>query len=178
MKFITLISLGALPLLALTGCKSTKPGTDQKGPGGETDFTSMGQLPNRGDFNPESDVNYSELGEQAGGNNSNIIYFPTDSSTIAPAERPKLDRIYQWMQQNKDRSILAAGHCDERGTLEYNRALAERRAIAVRDYLMGLGAAGARIYTHSYGEERPAVKGAGSDAWAKNRRTELGVVAR
>ena len=167
----------AVAAMALPGCKSSKPvGTEGGATGGEIDYTSMGELPPRGDFNPESDVDYAAMSSAT--NASNIIYFASDSSTLQPSERGKLDKIHQWMNNNPARSILVAGHCDDRGTLEYNRALGERRAIAVRDYLIGLGAAGQRVYTHSYGEERPASQGSGESAWSKNRRAEIGVVAR
>jgi len=69
--------------------------------------------------------------------------------------------------------IQLAGHCDERGTQEYNLALGERRALAVREHLIQLGISGNRLITISYGEESPAVMGSGESAWAKNRRCEF-----
>ncbi len=172
---LTLVSLGALVLPA---CKSSKPydSTGAGGPGSEVDYTSMGQLPDRGNFNPETDVDYSVF--QKDGSETGIIYFATDSSSVAADQRAKLDTVASWMSENTGKTILIAGHCDERGTLEYNRALGERRSIAVRDYLIGLGVAADRVYTHTYGEEKPAVQGGGDSAWAKNRRAEIGVVTR
>ncbi|MBX7158385.1 MAG: OmpA family protein [Verrucomicrobiae bacterium] len=166
-----------LPIVALflPACKSSKPYDSSAGTGTyDGDYTDMSELPQRGDFNPDQDVDYSTF--RAGGKENGTIYFATDSSTIAPSERGKLDRIATWLFQNTSKSILIAGHCDERGTLEYNRALGEQRATSVRAYLIGLGVAANRIYTHSYGEEKPAVPGANEAAYQKNRRAEIGVV--
>jgi len=173
-----LITLTVLALAVLAGCKSSKPYDASAGGAGgaDVDYTSMGELPARGDFNPDSDVDFSVF--QKDGSETGIIYFGTDSSSIAPDQRGKLDKVSAWMSENPNKSILVAGHCDDRGTLEYNRALGERRAIAVRDYLVGLGVVSARVYTHTYGEEKPAVSGGGDAAWAKNRRGEIGVVMR
>ncbi len=165
----------SLALLAVAGCKSSKPyGGDGTGAGGEVDYTNISDLPQRGNFNPETDVDYATL--QAPGLECGTIYFATDSTTIQAGERAKLGRVASWMNESPDKSVLVAGHCDERGTLEYNRALGERRAIAVRDYLLGLGIPSSRVYSFTYGEERPAVEGSHESAWAKNRRAEIGVV--
>ena len=75
--------------------------------------------------------------------------------------------------RNKDNKLLIEGHCDERGTEEYNRALGERRALAAREYLNSLGIKGERVRTVSYGEDRPSVDGHDESAWSKNRRAEF-----
>jgi peptidoglycan-associated lipoprotein len=105
------------------------------------------------------------------------IYFEFDSTGIMSAERQKLDYVAQESIRSGYRLILA-GHCDERGTLEYNRALGERRALAVREYLVEQGMNARNISTISYGEEKPAVVGKSEAAYAKNRRVEIGVVGR
>lgn len=169
-----LAAASAAALVALAGCKSAQPYAGADGAGGQVDYTAMESLPQRGNFNPDQDVDYGTL--KSADNDCGIIYFATDASTIGAGERPKLEKISAWMNKNPERQILIAGHCDDRGSLGYNRALGERRAIAVRDYLMGLGIAPNRVYTHSYGEERPAVQGSGDSAWAKNRRGEVGIV--
>ena len=173
---ISLIFL-TLALFALSACKSSKPYDSNAASGtADGDYMEMNELPQRGDFNPESDIDYSVF--QAGGKENGIIYFGTDSSTIPSSERGKLDRISAWSFQNTSKTLFVAGHCDERGTLEYNRALGERRSNAVRDYLISLGVNAQRIYTYSYGEEKPAVNSSTEAAYQKNRRAEIGVVAK
>jgi peptidoglycan-associated lipoprotein len=83
-----------------------------------------------------------------------------------------------WMLEYQTILILLEGHCDERNTREYNLALGDRRANAVRDYLVSLGVAGSRIRTISYGEERPFAIGHTEEAWRLNRRTHFVITAR
>lgn len=103
------------------------------------------------------------------------IYFDYDSSVIKPAAKAKLERGAEWLKQKPDVNVQIEGHCDERGTNEYNLALGERRALAARRYLVSLGVAQERIFTISYGEERPAVEGHDESAWKFNRRGEFKV---
>ena len=81
------------------------------------------------------------------------------------------------MAKKGELQVLIEGHCDERGTDEYNLALGERRALAVRRYLVALGISADRLHTISYGEEKPAVLGSDEAAWSKNRRAEFKVSA-
>ena len=122
----------------------------------------------RGNFNPEN-ADYQTLA-------SDTIYFDFDKSTIGGAERGKLEAVAEWFKANPNDSLFLAGHADKRGTPEYNRALGERRALAVREYLVGLGLPAASLYTNSYGSDRPAVDGDTEEAYAKNRRVEIGVI--
>lgn len=105
-----------------------------------------------------------------------VVYFGFDKFTIDGAERGKIEQIAKYLKENGHAKIIIAGNTDSRGTTQYNLALGERRAIAVRDYLMGLGISGSRVLTVSYGEEKPAAQGESEDAWAKNRRAETGVL--
>jgi len=130
---------------------------------------SSGIPPNaRGNVNP-NDADYQTLA-------SDTIYFDFDKSTVNGAERSKLDAVSQWFKANPGHSLFLAGHADKRGTPEYNRALGERRALAVREYLVGLGLPASVLYTNSYGSDRPAVDGDTEEAYAKNRRVEIGVI--
>jgi outer membrane protein OmpA-like peptidoglycan-associated protein len=132
----------------------------------------MGIAPgDRGNFNPDTDVNYDTLGAET-------VYFAFDSSEIPGQERGKLSQVADWMKSNPGRSLFLAGHADKRGTPEYNRALGERRALAVREYLVGLGLPPASLYTNSYGSDRPAVEGDTEDAYAKNRRVQIGIITK
>ncbi len=101
------------------------------------------------------------------------IYFDFDKSDIKPESRPVLEKIAAYLLKNPALDLLIEGHCDERGTEEYNLALGERRALSARRYLIGLGVASKRLQTISYGEERPLDPGHDETAWAKNRRAEF-----
>jgi peptidoglycan-associated lipoprotein len=103
------------------------------------------------------------------------VYFDYDKSNIRPEFQPVLEGVARWMTKMPERQLLIEGHCDERGTDEYNLALGERRALAVRRYLVALGVAAERLHTISYGEEKPADPGHDEAAWAKNRRAEFKV---
>jgi peptidoglycan-associated lipoprotein len=106
------------------------------------------------------------------------VFFDTDRWDIKPEFREALTRNAAWLQKYPSVKILVEGHCDERNTREYNLALGERRAAAVRDYLVFLGIAPERISTRSYGEERPFATGHNEDAWKLNRRAHFVIIAR
>jgi peptidoglycan-associated lipoprotein len=101
------------------------------------------------------------------------IPFNYDQFSLTPQACAILDNVAEWMKSNTAKMVLIEGHCDERGTNEYNLALGDRRANSVKTYLMQLGVDAARIYTISYGEERPLAVGSTEAAWAKNRRGEF-----
>jgi len=167
--------------LALAACEDDKAsnytgmgGDNGSGLPGDTVNPSgvdSGIPPSRpgGDFNPDKDVDNSILADDT-------VYFAFDSSNIAAAERAKLQAVSDWFKANPNRALFLAGHADKRGTPEYNRALGERRALAVREYLVGLGLPADQLYTNSYGSDRPAVDGDTEEAYAKNRRVEVGVI--
>ena len=98
------------------------------------------------------------------------VYFGYDQSTLTAEAQATLDRQAAFLKANPTIRIVIEGHCDERGTREYNLALGDRRAVAVRDYLLAKGLNAARVRTVSYGKERPAVSGSNEESWAKNRR--------
>ena len=105
------------------------------------------------------------------------VYFKFDASTLDQVELAKIEAVAQHLAAKPDRVVIVEGNCDERGSNEYNLSLGDIRAIAIREYLVKLGVqnADARIQTKSYGEEKPAVTGAGEGAWSKNRRGEFAV---
>ena len=98
------------------------------------------------------------------------VFFDTDMSNIREDGRQTLTRQAEWLKKYTNYQITIAGHCDERGTREYNLALGERRANAARQYLVAQGVPAQRIKTISYGKERPEVVGSDEAAWARNRR--------
>jgi peptidoglycan-associated lipoprotein len=101
------------------------------------------------------------------------VFFDYDSAELNPQAVRVLDSDAQWLQQNPGLDIQIEGHTDERGTVEYNLTLGERRAKTVRDYLMSKGVPGERLHTISYGEERPLDAGHGDPSYAKNRRVQF-----
>jgi peptidoglycan-associated lipoprotein len=109
---------------------------------------------------------------------NDTVYFDFDKATIGGDERAKLVAVGEWFKANPGHALFLAGHADKRGTPEYNRALGERRADAVREYLVGLGISADVLYATSYGSDRPAIDGDTEEAYAKNRRVEIGVVVK
>lgn len=101
------------------------------------------------------------------------VYFDYDQSGIREDQRAVLVANADWLKANPKYVVEIGGHCDERGTTEYNLALGDRRANAIKDYLVGLGVNGSRLEIVSYGEERPSAPGTGEAAWSKNRRAEF-----
>ncbi len=107
---------------------------------------------------------------------SEQIFFAFDSYDLKSESREILARKAEWLKANPEISIKIEGHCDERGTAEYNLALGQRRAEAAMSYLTTLGISNARIATVSYGEMNPSYAGHDEMSWAKNRRSEFKVV--
>ena len=103
------------------------------------------------------------------------IYFDYDSQTIRTSENGKIQQVASFLQQGSAQ-IIIAGFTDERGTAEYNRGLGERRAGSVREALIAMGADAQNIQTVSFGADMPADPASNEEAWAKNRRAEIGVV--
>ena len=99
------------------------------------------------------------------------VFFATNKSTLTTASRDTLRKQAAWMRKKSKVSVTVEGHADERGTREYNLALGERRANAVKDYLMTYGISGSRISVISYGKERPVNSGSSPLAWSQNRRS-------
>jgi len=106
------------------------------------------------------------------------VFFAYDSSAISANAAEVLDTQVNWLKKHDEVKVVVQGYCDERGTREYNLALGERRANAVKQYLISKGVAANRISTISYGKERPAVLGNNEAAWAQNRRAVTVVAGR
>ena len=99
------------------------------------------------------------------------VFFATNKSILTTASRDTLRKQAAWMRKNKDITVTVEGHADERGTREYNLALGDRRANAVKDYLLTYGISGGRLSVISYGKERPVNSGSSPLAWSQNRRS-------
>ena len=160
------IALGLALLMGASGCKSKKEApldTDlTAGPGIEEDTSGSGQP----DLDQERLLFSPDRGLQA-------IYFDYDSSSLRPDALATLRDNADKIKNVPNVIIQIAGNCDERGTEDYNIALGERRALAVRDHLISLGVSGSRLITISFGEEMPAVEGHNEAAWRYNRRAEF-----
>lgn len=98
------------------------------------------------------------------------IYFDFDKSNLKPAAQENLLLKAEWLRDNSDVTVTIEGHCDERGTNEYNLALGDRRSESAKSFLVNLGISASRLTTISYGEERPVCMRSDEECWAKNRR--------
>ncbi len=101
------------------------------------------------------------------------VFYDFDRSELREEAVVQLKTNANWMAANAANNVLIEGHCDERGTSEYNLALGQRRANSARDYIVNLGVAPARLKTVSYGEEKPFALGHNEEAWAQNRRAHF-----
>lgn len=161
----------ALVLMASSGCKRnreevTAPVTPGAAAGQQTD-TAAGE----GQVGLSPEELAAKIWDPATG--VHTIYYDYDSSALRDDARETLKHNADVINANPGPMILVAGHCDERGTQEYNLALGERRAQAAREYLVSLGVPADRVITVSYGEEQPANPGHDESAWAQNRRAEF-----
>jgi peptidoglycan-associated lipoprotein len=147
-------------LLLLAACSSPPPEAPPAGPpggpGGAGGIGSTNIVPG----------SQQDLEASAG----DRIFFSFDRSDISPEAREILTRQADWLRRYPNVTVTIEGHCDERGTREYNLALGERRAQAAKNVLVALGIPASRISTISYGKERPAVVGSTEEAYAQNRR--------
>lgn len=173
-KASVLFALGVLVAVALfsfTGCSRTPPAEEpiiEPEVAEETSALTGEDLPLS--EQPEGIVYVSPESTEF-----ENIYFDFDRYSIRGGDEITLQRVADWLRNHEDVRLLIEGHCDERGTNEYNMALGEQRALAARRYIVGLGVGSDRITTISYGEERPVDPRATEDAWAMNRRAEFAV---
>jgi peptidoglycan-associated lipoprotein len=121
----------------------------------------------------EADAAQRLLQDQMNAFESEKIYFDYDRADLKPEAQATLEKKARLLESNPSYSVTIEGHCDERGTNEYNLALGERRADAAKKYLGSLGISGDRITTISYGEEKPVAAGHNESSWSQNRRDEF-----
>lgn len=154
-------------IVSLAGCKKSPsqedlvvPPADVEG-GVGTEVGSIGLGEERGMMTPYGESQFTP------------VYFGYDSSQVRPKDQATVEEVAEYLRNNPDQGVIVEGHCDERGSREYNMALGERRALAVRAYLIGLGIAPSRIQTKSMGEEDPVAFGHDEESWRLNRRSEF-----
>ncbi len=153
---------------SLGGCKkSPRSGNDLLDPGSLTgidpnDPYSIGLGEgDRGNMSPYGESQFTP------------VYFAYDSSHVQPESQVTIEQVADYLRANPNRGVIVEGHCDERGSREYNLALSERRALAIRAYLVGLGIDASRVQTKSMGEESAVAFGHDEESWKLNRRGEF-----
>lgn len=193
-KMILPVMIALVALTATTGCKKSNPKTTNIpgrqiiGPGDSQNMDTKPFDPNAGNvgFNPGGNVN-SQPGQLATSDSwdpanmdqdratlaDQTVHFGFDSAAILGKEENKLVIVSEKLKSDANVKLLIEGHCDERGTEEYNRALGERRALALREALVRAGVDANRIRTISFGKDKPADTGHDEAAWNKNRRGEF-----
>ncbi|MGH8003324.1 MAG: peptidoglycan-associated lipoprotein Pal [Limisphaerales bacterium] len=166
MKRIGLLLLGmALVAFYFSGCgKKPQPVTEKPAPQEETKSEPQ---------DTSGRVEPGEVTEETIPSGFQKIYFDFDRYYIRDDAKAALEQNARVLKANSNMRILIEGHCDERGTVEYNLALGERRAASARQYLLDLGIDGSRISTVSYGKERPVAFGHDESSWQQNRRGEF-----
>ena len=186
-KFSNLLGLGLVLTIAVTGCKSTNYGItklDDKKPGGTTGANN--EISSTPPVNPNEKPSGTESPTPISDPNlrkdwprdreifkADTVHFDYDSSVIKPSDKSKVAAVADYLKANALDGLEIDGHADERGTEEYNRALGERRALALREELGRLGIDATRIDTTSFGKDRPVDTGHSEAAHKKNRRGEF-----
>jgi len=158
----------------ITACATTPKDTSDSSGSGSGSSSSSSSVSSSSDSSSDDD---SSAGIVPGSQEDLIVnvgdrvFFGYDSSELDSDNQELLQDQVAWLKQYSDVSVTIEGHCDERGTREYNLALGEKRAQAVKNYLISLGISESRVSTISYGKERPAVIGSNDGAWSQNRRS-------
>lgn len=164
MRIKWLVPLAALVILA--ACESTPE--DQGKTAGEAGTTAEKSAGQDSGVTGQEVVPGSQ--EDLAQNVGDRVLFDYDSSVLSAEARQTLERQAEWLKRYPEVRFMVEGHCDERGTREYNLALGERRAAAAKNYLAALGVEEARLSTISYGKERPYALEHDDSAWSQNRR--------
>ena len=154
-----------LGLFAITtGCASKKKAGEGEGVGDVSADSSIAT----------KDMSFDPMGSDSGNiNGLQTINFEYDQAQLTTATRKILASNADWIKANTNATVQVEGHCDSRGSVEYNLALGERRAKAVKNYLVSLGVEANRLTIISYGKEKPIASGDGEDAFSKNRRANF-----
>ncbi len=167
-KFFT----GALLVFFLAACSTTPKDTaDSSGTGSSSSSSDVSSSGSDTASSESSATIVPGSQEDLIVNVGDRVFFNYDSSELDSDAQELLQDQVAWLKQYSDVSVIIEGHCDERGTREYNLALGEKRAQSVKNYLISLGISSDRVSTISYGKERPAVIGSNDGAWAQNRRS-------
>lgn len=164
------VILVALLIVAAAGCSKKPPAGEIVAPperSAQTTPTPSRDASSSADSDASRDVRFA----------IEDVFFEYDKHNLTQAGRDALAKNADYLMKNPDAKFLIEGHCDERGTREYNLALGARRAAAVRDYLASLGVANTRMETVSYGKERPLDPRSNEEAWSVNRNGHTQIVS-
>jgi peptidoglycan-associated lipoprotein len=187
-KFVSLIVIGLMFSLAASGCRK-QPGYMTRIPGSSTgnpSDNSAGQPistnePPLAKANDGGGIPFTGPGHDGWNANADIlqantVHFEFDSSVVKSSEKANVAAVAEYLKANTANAVKIEGHCDERGTEEYNRSLGERRALALRENLVTLGIDPGRVDTATFGKDRPVDPSHDESAWKKNRRGEFVVL--
>ncbi len=182
-KIAHVLVFGLAAVLAVTGCRSKKPQgvtplpgrtaprvADAGGGPGEGGRMKPGEEIKTGGGELPSDWDPKDMNQDRGALAAYTVHFDFDSSVVKSSERVNVEAVAAALRLDQAAKLLIEGHCDERGTEEYNRALGERRALALREELAKLNIDPNRIRTESFGKDKPEDPGHNEAAWARNRR--------
>jgi peptidoglycan-associated lipoprotein len=177
MKTMQLLKVALIVMFfcsGLIGCASTQPVTpvEDQAMVSQTDMTQQSEVKGVDDKSMQGEAVPSH--DAVAG--MERIHFDFDQFTLSPEARAILGENAKYLNANSDVQVVIEGHCDNRGSDEYNLALGESRALAAKNYLVSLGIRPSRLSVISYGEEKPLVMGENEEAWAQNRRAEFKVV--
>jgi len=179
-KFVLPLALALVALVATTGCKHTPPKVTKLNGPATTNPAPPPEIPNTPPITQDNKPNGQDQLPNWPIENTNLtklaaytVHFKYDSAVVEDSEQANLTAVSDALKADSTGNLLIAGHCDERGTEEYNRSLGERRALALREALMKIGVDGGRIRTISYGKDQPVDTGHDETAWAKNRRGQF-----
>lgn len=168
MKLHVVFSAAAVVLVgSLVGCSKPKP------PSPEATDTAPATTPASTETTPPPPAETATPASPSMDFSTSTVYFDYDSWSVRSDAQDTLRKMAADLKGKTGARVQIEGHCDERGSNEYNLALGARRAKAVQEFLISEGVSAGELETISYGEERPAVQGASEDAWAKNRRGEF-----
>lgn len=172
----TLLILALAVALPLAGCGKKPLNTDvttNPGGGGNNGAGGNGNSNGSGADNPGGSDKGGSMSQDELSKIVQDIFFEYDDATLSAAARDILSTNASHLAELTQLRLLIEGHCDERGTVEYNLALGQRRADATKSYLVSLGVDGGRLATRSLGEERPFASGSDESAWSQNRRAHF-----
>lgn len=175
MKFSTIMVAFALAFaFASAGCRYNKTGSGANANGGAGEGMDISSS-QEGSLSDMTEGKFEDLYTRCTDVDFAPVYFGFDSTVVPQGELGKIDAVAQHLTARTDRVVVVEGHCDERGSNEYNMSLGENRAIIIRNYLVQNGITADRIQTRSYGEEKPAVMGSDESAFSRNRRGEFAI---
>ncbi|MBR5591745.1 MAG: OmpA family protein [Kiritimatiellae bacterium] len=177
------LSLIAATALIFTGCATKSNGAGDgygddnaaafAGDGASIDPNAAGFDPNDPNAGAFDNGKFEDTRTRVTDAGLEALYFSFDSYMLPPEELTKAEDAAQYLLENPTYVMIIEGHCDERGSNEYNLSLSEQRAIGVRDYMVSLGIDGNRIQTRAFGEDKPAVPGMDESSYTLNRRAEF-----